>query len=70
MKYITKENKMSKDMRMFTTGAHIEPLQLADGRWVWYVRGFEDDTYDDDGELADTVGGISKTREGLLDYEE
>ena len=56
--------------RWFTTGAFVEPLQLKDGTWVWYVTGFEDDTFDDNGEEAEVMGGVASCREGLHYLEE
>ena len=43
-------------MSVFTTGAHLEPRQLANGRWAWVVTQFEDDTFKD-GPIFDTPGG-------------
>jgi hypothetical protein len=43
-------------MSVFTTGAHLEPRQLANGRWAWVVVEFEDDTFKD-GPLFDTPRG-------------
>ena len=43
-------------MSIFTTGAHIEPRMLANGRWAWVVTQFEDDTFKD-GPILDTPRG-------------
>ncbi len=43
-------------MSVFTTGAHLEPRQLANGRWAWVVAAFDGDTFND-GPLFDTPCG-------------
>jgi hypothetical protein len=37
---------------IYTTGAYLEPVQLSDGSWKWVVRNFENDTFDDNGDLV------------------
>lgn len=55
-------------MRLFTMGAHIEPVEVTTGEWVWMVTEFKDDTFDDGGELfnpiqcSDTESGLTKDR--------
>lgn len=34
-------------MSIYTTGAHIAPMQILNGKWVWVVSEFEDDTFRD-----------------------
>ncbi|CAG0947801.1 hypothetical protein ANRL1_04569 [Anaerolineae bacterium] len=34
-------------MSIYTTGAYIAPMQLLNGKWVWVVSEFEDDTFRD-----------------------
>ena len=43
-------------MSIFTTGAHIVPRQLANGRWAWVVAEFDGDTHND-GPIFDTPRG-------------
>ena len=43
-------------MSIFTTGAHIEPRQLANGRWAWVVTAFDGDSFND-GPIFDTPRG-------------
>lgn len=40
------------DAVAFTTGAHILPQKLANGKWAWVVSCFEDSTYYDGSEVA------------------
>lgn len=53
-------------MIAFTTGAHIVPKQLPDGKWHWVVYEFGEDTFDEDGKsfnpdvVSDTENGLIK----------
>jgi len=47
-------------MTIFTTGAYIEPRQLANGRWAWIVVQFEDDTFKDGPEFDTPVGYLGQ----------
>lgn len=50
-------------MSIFTTGAHIEPYQRKDGKWVFVVTGFEGDTFEDGDYIDPDV--VSDTEDGL-----
>jgi hypothetical protein len=42
---------MSKSTSVYTTGAHLYTYQFPDGSWHWVVGEFEDDTFDDSGDV-------------------
>lgn len=55
--------------KMYTNGAHLRSMQLENGRWIWSVESFEDDSFMDGVEVSPVEDADSE--EGLLkqDYE-
>jgi len=51
-------------MSVFTTGAHIAPYQRKDGKYVWVVTKFEDDTFMDGDCIDPDI--ISATQDELI----
>ena len=59
-------------MEIFTTGAYCAPIQRIDGKWVWQVTCFEDDSFECDSgegkyvspvETASSEDGLMKTED-------
>jgi hypothetical protein len=64
----------STNRRWYATGAYIIPykITLEDGtvRWKWVVDQFNDDTFDDDGELASIRDGADTMEELITPFGE
>jgi hypothetical protein len=52
-------------LRVFTTGAYLVPYKNEDGKFIWAVDEFEDDTFDEDGKCFNP-DVISNTEKGLI----
>lgn len=54
--------------RCYTTGAYIEPVKDANGKWHWEVTEFNEDTFDNKGNILDP-DIIANTEKKLINKE-
>lgn len=60
------QEKLTSRDRIFATGVFLEPMQRSDGKWIWRVMCFEDDSYLNGNICNPTSECIADTCEGLL----
>lgn len=61
--------KLTSGDYVYATGVNLEPRQRADGKWIWAVVEFQDDTYLN-GDICDPSRECAAdTCEGLLQYD-
>lgn len=72
---MTNQQKLKQDLIecpsgtiAFTTGAHIIPQKLANGKWAWVVSSFEEETFYD-GESVEVNESWTDNREELAGEE-